>query len=1047
MSREPNTEQKIAIDSSGGVILEAGAGSGKTFVIVKHLIKIIEDFLTENKNSLDFEKEIDKFLSSIVVMTFTKKAAGELKIRFKEELQGLASRPSAIDSERFNSCISKAGLIFIGTIDSFCRKISGLEGFPYLFRSSEVLDEIHLRKIIDRSINEWYKSQPNMDLVFEKFILLKKEQLVNSFFYILSDPIKRLSWTERKLNYNPLDIVYSLFSKYDFVLNLEIPKECYKSKTKWAEFVIDFKKLKLNSFGLAELERLQEFFEQIDRFPSYRGKEEELVAFFKGAKELRTLIKDELPTLSYINQNIDEYRKWQDSYQNFFKWMEISLDNYRGFNFADIEYQTLRALDDEEFQQSASKKFKYFIIDEFQDTSELQFNIVSKIVENNLKKLFLVGDVKQAIYGFRGGDVSLFVKSIEQMPSRLQLKTNYRSHQVIIDFNNRLFDLVNDKYSFSKLSFLAQKSVCDNEESGVIELVNSEKEKNEKLRLNDLDKEEASLISNYVQESLDVLSETTILYRNLKPSFYLMTFLEKKKISFKAQFKMSLKDCPVFGMFWMLCKKYKIKGGTEAESRAIDYILKSYFSILIGDSEFEEFISKAEEWYSDCDYLGFYYSFIKLFKNLGVFSDKFQGSLEKIKIICKVTGNNIDQILLLLNKTSSESIKYEYQSGPNPKINIMTVHASKGLEFDTVIVAGIYSNSARANRLMVLGSTPENFMWQDKNEELRLSLGHILEKYAEDRRDISEELRLMYVAFTRAKRKLMFCNLDGDFKVQNNSWIDVLRNINFSSLLTRSIEVRSSMEDSSSLRKPLFHEDPEIKIWKNRHVSDFTFLPELAVTSLVTWVKCPELFYFKFIYKLDDDLFRKPKTVEKDLPDIEIKGSGSSRGISFHRKLEECAREKNFDLYPELKWIGDKLGNFYHSHQVIPELELKFESGGQVISGTPDLIIMPFGSKGLIRIWDYKTGMDHPSVKESYYYQLYFYAIGVAKVFSLDTHSLSFELSLVYIDLNRFESLTLTFLEIEIKIKEFWSTFMLNPTRNPDHCSLCNYNNICLSDL
>ena len=77
--------------------------------------------------------------------------------------------------------------------------------------------------------------------------------------------------------------------------------------------------------------------------------------------------------------------------------------------FSDLEYLTLKELGSEEVKDDEIKKmFSFFIIDEFQDTSNVQFRIIEKLCLKNYENLFVVGDEKQAIYRFRGGEISLF---------------------------------------------------------------------------------------------------------------------------------------------------------------------------------------------------------------------------------------------------------------------------------------------------------------------------------------------------------------------------------------------------------------------------------------------------------------------------------------------------------------------------------------------------------------------------------------------------------------------------------------------------------------
>jgi ATP-dependent helicase/nuclease subunit A len=89
--RSANIEQLLAIEKKDGVILSAGAGSGKTFVIIEHILALIMELKSKLKN-LDQEKwsqEIGSELSKIVLMTFTKKASGEMSVRLINKLESL----------------------------------------------------------------------------------------------------------------------------------------------------------------------------------------------------------------------------------------------------------------------------------------------------------------------------------------------------------------------------------------------------------------------------------------------------------------------------------------------------------------------------------------------------------------------------------------------------------------------------------------------------------------------------------------------------------------------------------------------------------------------------------------------------------------------------------------------------------------------------------------------------------------------------------------------------------------------------------------------
>ena len=87
--RTANPEQKLAIEHQGGVLLRAGAGSGKTFVLVEHIVYLAKQWILTQGHSPNFEEYIRTEFSKIVMMTFTNKAAGEMSIRLNERFKEL----------------------------------------------------------------------------------------------------------------------------------------------------------------------------------------------------------------------------------------------------------------------------------------------------------------------------------------------------------------------------------------------------------------------------------------------------------------------------------------------------------------------------------------------------------------------------------------------------------------------------------------------------------------------------------------------------------------------------------------------------------------------------------------------------------------------------------------------------------------------------------------------------------------------------------------------------------------------------------------------
>ena len=119
--RAPNPEQLLAIEHTGGVLLSAGAGSGKTFVIIEHLIYLIKNYINQEDDNIDAEwiARLEQYLDGIVVMTFTKKAASEIMLRFKSRVSGEFPDSSALHVA-INQSVDH---LFVGTIHGFCSKL------------------------------------------------------------------------------------------------------------------------------------------------------------------------------------------------------------------------------------------------------------------------------------------------------------------------------------------------------------------------------------------------------------------------------------------------------------------------------------------------------------------------------------------------------------------------------------------------------------------------------------------------------------------------------------------------------------------------------------------------------------------------------------------------------------------------------------------------------------------------------------------------------------------------------------------------------------
>jgi len=461
--------------------VKASAGSGKTFRLVNRYISLLT---------------IDN-PTNIIAITFTNKAANEMKERIIKELNNLGNDKNVLKMICEELNISEEKLLVkreelvkkfltsdinIQTIDSFINKI--LRKFSYFagVRSSfdigsddkevifkrflDSLGENDMEKLIYIAKRE-EKFLTNLINLFES-LYEKDKELKN----IKLKPVKKPDDTKVKEEFNKLK---------NFILSADL-KKTIEDKTKGA-FKVDFydiptkawfSKESLNYWNYRSiyqdwfddvLREIQEFFKEYFRYKEYE--------FFKN--------------LFYF---YDKYKqiKWQ------FKKDENLLD------FKDIEHLVYDLLQGKKINSDflyfrLDSKINHILIDEFQDTSVTQWEIFEPIVDEIAsgvgrkedRTFFYVGDVKQSIYRFRGGKKELFdYVANKYKPNGLdveELQVNYRSAKNIVEFVNNQFNLkekANRKEKgyvevdgitkedvlekiYKKIEFLNKKGVNDND--------------------------------------------------------------------------------------------------------------------------------------------------------------------------------------------------------------------------------------------------------------------------------------------------------------------------------------------------------------------------------------------------------------------------------------------------------------------------------------------------------------------------------------------------------------------------------------------------------
>jgi ATP-dependent helicase/nuclease subunit A len=479
------TDQQItAIRRRGSdVLVTASAGTGKTAVLSGRCADIASDIAAGSS------------VWQMLVLTFTDAAAEQMENRIRQQLQAkLAEEPK-------NSAIQMQIVLLagadIGTIHSFCRKII-LEHIYRLLNegidpSFRVLDEDEQQLIKYGALEKtlaWAWEQGNLQAGLVRLFYrrdVKTESLFASKIIETSEFLEcipsRENWYQKAMELadilEPVDGLLGQKQK-DFIFNriesvkkeVQSAQRLYKSKSPkglWSDKWNDFLEILNGCIKLYKAGKWDGVAAIIDQFEKPRtdrpkdvedaigdylkGKIKEAVDDFEGLKELAILNPEYLNKISRtVSIETKVFIELVKRFDYFYSQAKRTLN---GLDFADLEHYALKILSEDagsgkivpsQIARRLQQKYKYIFVDEYQDINHVQEAILKLI--STPDNVFVVGDVKQSIYAFRGAEPKIFLKKLEpasnnpkdqKKPLRVDLNINFRSEKGILDFVNTIF--------------------------------------------------------------------------------------------------------------------------------------------------------------------------------------------------------------------------------------------------------------------------------------------------------------------------------------------------------------------------------------------------------------------------------------------------------------------------------------------------------------------------------------------------------------------------------------------------------------------------------
>ncbi len=434
IGRKLSDEQLAAVYSDKSTVVSAGAGSGKTTVLSLRFLRLV----MEGKAHAD----------EILTLTFTRKAAGEMY----ERIHGMLSLAAEDDERLSEELSSHFPLSRISTLDSFWSEIARTDSLRYgVTRDFSELDENEredmVRTIFDEMIEE--------DEYRKAFLLLSAEYAQDKLYGLFSTIVRNTDILTSFTKEKNMKAFESLLSEYIKVLidkgdtiieNLRLINEA--THTKLEEEIND-------SIRAYEEGRYQEM-SKLD-LKKTRGIAE-LNDFVKGTyRPFLEKLKQALP-IDSANPFVESFSLLVEAFITRVQSKKRSLGM---LSFKDVETLAKTILiENIDVRNFYKRKFKYIMIDEFQDNNATQrdmlyllsekldsaLSTIPSIKDTDPEKLFFVGDDKQSIYYFRGADVSVFRALRNDISSIngavLSLSRNYRSEPGLINHFNAVFETV-----------------------------------------------------------------------------------------------------------------------------------------------------------------------------------------------------------------------------------------------------------------------------------------------------------------------------------------------------------------------------------------------------------------------------------------------------------------------------------------------------------------------------------------------------------------------------------------------------------------------------
>lgn len=826
-------EQKQAlINRKSNILLSAGAGSGKTAVLTEKVYRLIKEGIDPSR---------------LLVLTFSNAAAFEMKERIIKkiaedpELSYLVGSLNSAHIETFDSynlfLVKKYGYvinmpssveildsdneeillheIFKEQVDKFYNEISMQEAIRmYCFKDGKILEDIVL------NIVKFLQTIPNP----EEYIDLQKQNHRSYEYY------NKIHHDFIKINREMIaDIFYHLFRK---ISNLDL---------------VNAEEEQINA--LLSIEDDEEFYNEAvnykivsTRKAIYRLEKDSEDSIFRTKYSKQ--IKNIETSLSLGIFNEEAFESIQNNLEIFDFLMNFSLiilkelskkeNSLNKMTFAEVARAALELIKRPEINDVIKNSLDFILVDEFQDTSDLQEEFLNQLKNDNL---FMVGDIKQSIYGFRNANCDIFNRIQKEYSKHngginLQLTNNFRTREETVESINYLFSnvmtddcggaqykyehiavsgngylnshkAINQKYGFKVLE-PSSEYVLDPQYAtkalAEIDLIALDiiRRVNNKEQIFDAKKEKCDELRDIKFSDFCILSRAKSHFDDIKRVF------TNYKIPLQIMTESDASETPSYLLFLSLFNLYYLtisNSDNQVEIKKNFMSVVRSFALRYDDSKIHEMIVNntylnddifqklrkiaSEEKEINTTVISKLLIEFNIIDNIYILED-VQDNLDKLEsLVSQIndfisSGSEIEDIISYYKNLNEFDIKAEYEIKENVDdcVKLMTIHKSKGLEFKIVYIpfAGTRFNTrSKSNNVICNNLVGIELPIYDLENNQKFSFLNEYLSVLTKLTTVREEMRLFYVAITRAIDEVVFTSYDefsGGKPLFSNCYLD-----------------------------------------------------------------------------------------------------------------------------------------------------------------------------------------------------------------------------------------------------------------------------------